>query len=48
MTTAGAWLVGDGVARRPAAVRPILGLWLDGGCYFITAETTQKGKKPGR
>jgi uncharacterized pyridoxamine 5'-phosphate oxidase family protein len=29
-------------------VRPILGLWLDGGCYFITAETTQKGKKPGR
>jgi nitroimidazol reductase NimA-like FMN-containing flavoprotein (pyridoxamine 5'-phosphate oxidase superfamily) len=25
-------------------VRPILGLWLDGAFYFITAETTRKGR----
>jgi hypothetical protein len=25
-------------------VRPILGLWLDGGFYFITAETSRKAR----
>jgi nitroimidazol reductase NimA-like FMN-containing flavoprotein (pyridoxamine 5'-phosphate oxidase superfamily) len=37
------WLATLAPDGRPQ-VRPILGLWLDGAFYFITAETTQKGR----
>ncbi len=37
------WLATVRPDGRPH-VRPILGLWLDGAFYFITAETSRKGK----
>ena len=37
------WLATVSPDGRPH-VRPILGLWLDGAFYFITAETTRKGR----
>jgi uncharacterized pyridoxamine 5'-phosphate oxidase family protein len=37
------WLATVSPDGRPH-VRPILGLWLDGAFYFITAETTRKAR----
>ena len=37
------WLATVRPDGRPH-VRPLLGLWLDGAFYFITGETTRKGK----
>jgi hypothetical protein len=30
--------------RTPAAEQPLLGLWLDGAFYLVTAESSRKGR----
>jgi hypothetical protein len=43
------WQARSASRRRSGAGRtgwPLLGLWLDGGFHFVTAESSRKGRKP--